>query len=510
MLRLILLLSSLTGSRLLADGPNVVVLLADDLGWKDIGCYGGPVKTPTLDRLAASGARFTDFYSGAAVCSPSRATLLTGRSHLRSGIYSWISDWDQNAHLRLEEVTLAEILKDAGYQTVHLGKWHLGMPTPLKPHKPLPDQHGFDYWFATPNNTQPSHRNPDNFIRNGKRVGRIEGYACQIVVDEAIAWLDLERNPNKPFFLNVWFHEPHAPIAAPAPVVKRYGELSDPAAVYSGTIENTDRAVSRLLKKLSEVAPPEETLIIYASDNGSYRDDRVGHLRGTKGSNYEGGIRVPGIFSWPGQIKAGKVEATPAGLVDLLPTVCGLLKLQPPQRHLDGADLSPVLRGKQDNFARSQPLMWLLPPAAPVGAVRDGQHVLIAHRTYEFPRDQEKLADLKKQIERILREAGTYEEEIRGSTFQKQLFEGFKNPQAERLRGQFIRLNMFNENWIPAIQTGTYGRFELYDLSVDPSQTTNIASDNPALAAELTKRFLDFHSSVMEDAPDWQQTDKDE
>ena len=282
-----LLISAVTVNA--AKRPNVVVLLADDLGWKDIGCYGGPVKTPTLDRLAARGVRFSDFHSGAAVCSPSRATTLTGRQHLRCGVYSWISDWEQNSHLLLREVTLAEVLKSHGYSTVHLGKWHLGLPTRDR-QKPTPADHGLDYWFATGNNAQPSHKNPVNFVRNGVPIRKTEGYACQVVVDEAIAWLDEKRDPDKPFFLNVWFHEPHAPLAAPDEIVSQYGDPKDPAAIYSGTIDNTDRAIARLLKKLEQVDAPENTLIIYSSDNGSYRADRVGHLRGTKGSNFEGGI----------------------------------------------------------------------------------------------------------------------------------------------------------------------------------------------------------------------------
>ncbi len=371
-----------------AKRPNVVMLLADDLGWKDIGCYGGPVKTPTLDRLAAGGVRFTDFYSGAAVCSPSRATLLTGRQHLRAGIYSWIHDSEQNSHLLQREVTLAEVLKSNGYETVHLGKWHLGMPTPQKPNKPTPADHGFDYWFATANNAHPSHKDPVNFIRNGTPVGKTDGYSCQVVVDEAISWLDEKRDPDKPFFLNVWFHEPHAPIAAPDEIVSRYGNLNDPAAIYSGTIDNTDRAIARLLEKLKQVDSPENTLIIYSSDNGSYRADRVGHLRGIKGSNYEGGIRVPGIFYWPGTIAGGRVEHEPAGLVDLLPTICGLLGIDKPQNvHLDGSDLSPLLTGRQDEFVRHQPLFWLLPASGPAVAIRDGRYSLVAHRDYEFPKD---------------------------------------------------------------------------------------------------------------------------
>ena len=492
------------GSLSAAKRPNVVLLLSDDLGWKDIGCYGGPVKTPALDRLAAGGVRFTDFYSGAAVCSPSRATTLTGRQHLRAGIYSWIHDSEQNSHLLQREVTLAEVLKSNGYETVHLGKWHLGMPTPQKPNKPTPADHGFDYWFATANNAQPSHKDPVNFVRNGTPVGKTAGYSCQVVVDEAISWLDEKRDPDKPFFLNVWFHEPHAPLAAPDEIVSRYGNLNDPAAIYSGTIDNTDRAIARLLEKLKQVDSPENTLIIYSSDNGSYRADRVGHLRGIKGSNYDGGIRVPGIFYWPGTIAGGCVEHEPAGLVDLLPTICGLLGIDKPQNvHLDGSDLSPLLMGRQDAFVRHQPLFWLLPASGPAVAIRDGRYSLVAHRDYEFPKDRERMASLRKQIEQVLRKNGSLEDEIRGSTLDKQMFEGFKDREAEQLRGQFILLNMFSESWIPAIKAGTYGRYELFDMAQDSGQTQDVSQQHPDIVAKLKAQLLEINISIMADAPDW-------
>ncbi|MEC7447063.1 MAG: sulfatase-like hydrolase/transferase, partial [Planctomycetota bacterium] len=371
--------------------PNVVVLLADDLGWKDIGCYGGPVQTPALDKLASEGMRFTHFYSGAAVCSPSRAVLLTGRNNLRASIYSWINDQDQRSHLPVNETTLAEVLKSNGFDTAHFGKWHLGMPTARQPDKPTPSEHGFDYWFATANNAQPSHRNPRNFVRNGKPVGELKGYACDLVVEDAIQWLDSRKKTERPFFLNVWFHEPHAPLAAPPDLIETYGQTSDPAAIYSATIANTDQAIARLIKKLQEIDAPENTLIIYASDNGSYRSDRVGDLRGTKGSNYQGGVRVPGIFYWPGHIVKGAVTDTPAGLVDLLQTVCGLAKIAPPERPLDGTDLSPVLRQKSARIQRKQPLFWALPLAGPAFAIREDQYAMVAQREGPIPKDQQAL-----------------------------------------------------------------------------------------------------------------------
>jgi len=483
--------------------PNIVILLADDLGYRDIGCYGGPVKTPALEGLAGKGVRFTDFYSGCAVCSPSRATLLTGRNHIRAGVYSWISDYHQNSHLAEQELTLSKILKSHGYATAHFGKWHLGLPTREK-NKPTPSHHGFDYWFATVNNAQPSHKNPVNFIRNGTPVGKIEGYACRIVVDEAISWLDEKRSPDKPFFLNIWFHEPHAPLAAPETIVSQYGELKNPAAIYSGTIDNTDRAIARLLKKLEEIDSPENTLIVYSSDNGSYRADRVGNLRATKGSNFEGGIRVPGIFCWPSKIKKGHVEHEPAGLVDLLPTVCGLLGIDRPEGvHLDGSDLSLLLIGSENEFTRHQPLFWLLPTSEPAVAIRDGNYSLVGYRDYKLPKDQEKMTTLMKQIVEILRKNGTLEEEIHGSTLQAQMFEGFKDKEAEKLRGQYIRLNMFQESWIPSIKAGGYKRFELFDLTRDPGQRTDVSVQLPGITARLKKKLLEINASVMADAHDW-------
>jgi arylsulfatase A len=430
--------------------PNVVILLADDLGYKDVGCYGGPVQTPAIDQLAKDGVRFTDFYSGCAVCSPSRATLLTGRHHIRTGVYSWIHDEGQNSHLLLSERTIAEILKDRGYSTAHIGKWHLGLPTKNRA-KPTPSQHGFDYWFTTWNNASPSHKNPNNFIRNGQEVGPLEGYSCQLVADEAIDWLDNHRHPKAPFLLNLWFHEPHAPIAAPDEIVSTYGELKDKAAIYSGTIDNTDRAIGRVVEKLQTMGVRENTLIIYASDNGSYRDDRVGNLRGKKGSNWDGGIRVPGIFSWPAVIAKNKVEKQPAGLVDILPTLCGLLKLEVPQdRMIDGSDLSPMLRGKPGSFKRHQPMFWHLQKSRPIVAMRDGDFSLVANPDYEIP-----------------------------------------------------TTNMFQERWIPKVKDGGYKNFQLFDLSKDPGQTQNIATDNPELLKKLKAKLLEINQSIMADGTDW-------
>ncbi|NNJ70521.1 MAG: sulfatase-like hydrolase/transferase [Kiritimatiellales bacterium] len=430
------------------------MLLADDLGYGDLGCYAGPVKTPALDELAARGVRFTDFYSGAAVCSPSRAVLLTGRHHIRTGVYSWIENKSQRSHLLEREITLAEVLKSAGYSTAHFGKWHLGLPNETMD-KPTPADHGFDYWFATENNAKPSHRDPINFIRNGEQVGRLEGYSCQLVVDEALQWMEKRPDQTRPFFINLWFHEPHRPLAAPDELTKRYGDADSELAVYSGTIDHTDRAIARLLERLQAEGIADDTLIIYASDNGSTQQERTGGLRSKKGSNWEGGIRVPGIFCWPGHLPAGKLESAPAGLVDVLPTVCGLLDIEPPDIHLDGSDLTGLLTGRAEDFNRHQPLFWHLQKSLPIVAMRDGDWSLVADPDYELSTK-----------------------------------------------------NKFDEKWIPAIKSGDYKNYRLFNLKNDPAQKHDLAAANPERVERLRKKLLEINQSVMADGPDWHETEE--
>ena len=273
-----------------------------------------------------------------------------------------------------------------------------------------------------------------------------------MVVDEAISWLESHRDRQKPFFLNVWFHEPHAPIAAPEEIITEYGEPGDRAAIYSATIDNTDRAVARLLEKLEQIDPGREnTLIVYASDNGSYRDDRTGILRGRKGQNWEGGIRVPGIFCWPGTIAPGAVRGEPAGLVDILPTVCGLLEFEKPAgRHLDGADLTPLLTGRGGAFKRHQPLFWHLQKSRPIVAIRDGEWSLVADPDYELSTS-----------------------------------------------------NMFQEKWIPKIKSGSYTNYRLYHLGEDPRQQHDVADEHPELLRRLKAKLRQINASVMADGADW-------
>ena len=478
--------------------PNVVTLLVDDLGYRDIGCYGGPVNTPVLDTLAAEGVRFTDFHSGAPVCSPSRATFLTGRNHIRAGVYSVLSEQRHRMHLLRSETTLAEVLKDEGYGTAHFGKWHLGMPINNRDN-PTPTEHGFDYWFGLVNGAHPSHKDPTNFLRNGKPVGPMKGYSCQIVVDEAIDWIDKKRDADAPFFINIWFNEPHAVIAAPDEIVSEYGALNDQAAIYNGTIDNTDRAIGRLIAKLERLGQLDNTIIHYSSDNGSYRQERSGELRGKKGSHHEGGHRVPGIFYWKGKIPGGRVEDEPAGAVDLLPTICGLLGIEKPRGvFLDGSDLTPLLTGT-GSFERHQPLFWM---NGSTMALRMGNHTLLAPNTARLPFDNTKANRLLQQTELAL--GDDLQKELGGLNLRSRMFNGrFANPKANRLRDEFRSLFYFNEALIPLMKKGGVDRVQLYDLANDISQEQDIASENPEIVARMKKQANQLYKSVMADGPEY-------
>ena len=259
--------------------PNIVVVLCDDLGYGDLACYGHPhIKTPNLDRMAKQGIRLTDCYSAAPVCSPSRVGLLTGRSPNRAGVYDWIPASTKprpgarhRVHMRKSEVAIPALLKAAGYATCMVGKWHCNAAF-NSPKQPQPGDFGFDHWFATQNNASPSHANPKNFVRNGKPVGPLEGYSCQLVADEAIDWLErhLDKNPKQPFFLYMPFHEPHEPVASPAKLVAGYRDVAEKKAQaeYFANVENMDKATGKLLAALKRLGVDEDTLVVFTSDNG--------------------------------------------------------------------------------------------------------------------------------------------------------------------------------------------------------------------------------------------------
>lgn len=348
-----------------AKRPNLVIMLCDDLGYGDLGCYGHPViRTPNLDRMAAEGARLTRCYSASPVCSPSRAGLFTGRNPNRLGIRDWIPQ-DSGIYLRTEETTLPELLKNAGYRTCLSGKWHLN--SKMDGSEPDPGDHGFDHWFSTQNNAIPSHENPVNFVRNGKPAGPMQGNSSRLIADEAIEFA--RRNNESPFALFITFHAPHEPVATPEEWISRYRDksLSEDQAIYYGSVSLVDEQVGRILREIDQIAGDEETLFVFTSDNGPETLNRYrtanrsygspGPLRGMKLHVTEAGYRVPGIVRWKGAIPPGSELDEPVCSLDLLPTLAGLLDLALPAGvELDGASLLPLLRGERPR--RPHPLFW--------------------------------------------------------------------------------------------------------------------------------------------------------
>ncbi len=367
--------------------PNIVILLCDDLGYGDLSCFANPVMhTPHLDKLAADGLKLTHCYSSAPVCSPSRAGLMTGRIPNRLGIRDWIPA-QSGIFLRPSEVTIAQLLKDAGFRTAHAGMWHLNSKTDGS--ERTPGEAGFDHWLYTQNNAAPSHLDPTNFIRNGKPAGKLTGASSHLVVAEALEVL--EANKDRPFFLNLWFHEPHEPVAAAEEFLKLYpGEDNLDRRHYHGDVSQMDAAVGKLLKYLDDHKLRDNTFIFFTSDNGPETLNRYkganrsygspGPLRGMKLHITEAGYRVPGIVRWPGHTKAGSVSTEPVCNVDLLPTICAIAGARLPERKLDGANIAPMFEGKP--IDRPHPLYWQYDFAISrpwVVSLRDGPWKLLAN-----------------------------------------------------------------------------------------------------------------------------------
>jgi len=366
--------------------PNIVVFLADDLGYGDLGCYGHPIiQTPNLDTFAKESTRFTQFYSASAVCSPSRSAILTGRTPYRNGVFNWIPE-GREIHLRASEIALPKLLKEQGYTTCHVGKWHLNGHF-NKPTQPQPNDHGYDWWLATQNNAAPSHENPSNFVRNGQPVGKLEGYSAPLIVDEAATWLKEHRDKSKPFFLSVWTHEPHYPIKASPEYKAKYPDLTDDVQrEHHANVTQLDHAFGKLMRTLDELKLTDNTVIIFTSDNGPEGDGikspgrgSTGGLRGRKRAVYEGGIRVPGIVRWPGKTKPGTTSDVPVIGSDIFVTAVGIAGAKlPSDRVLDGGNILAAIEGRAVDRAR--PLYWrcAIAPGPLKTAMRIGDWKILA------------------------------------------------------------------------------------------------------------------------------------
>ena len=391
--------------------PNIVIFLADDLGWGDLGVQGHPViKTPNLDAFAKQGARLTQCYAASAVCSPSRSAILTGRTPYRNGVFTWIPE-GRDVHLRTSELALPRLLRERGYATCHVGKWHLNSHF-NQPTQPQPGDHGYDWWLATQNNAAPSHENPTNFVRNGRPVGPVKGYSAPFIVDEAVTWLREHRDPAKPFLLSVWTHEPHYPIKSDPAFKALYPDLADDIQrEHHANVTQLDHAFGRLMRALDELKLTGETLVFFTSDNGPEGDGirspgrgSTGGLRGRKRSVYEGGIRVPGLVRWPGRVAPDSVSDEPVIGSDIFVTALRAAGAPvPSDRVIDGGDLLPSLAGRP--VERARPLYWrcVIAPEPLKTAMRIGDWKILADEglttfeLYNLRRDRAEKTELSAQ-----------------------------------------------------------------------------------------------------------------
>ena len=484
MLACLALLPAVLAPARAADRPNIVLLMGDDHGWEETGYNGHAyLQTPVLDTMAAEGLRLDRFYAGHPSCSPTRGSVLTGRHPVRYGTFA------PNWSMRPEEITVAHLLRDAGYATGHFGKWHVGT---VKAGSPLnPGAMGFDEWL--------SH---DNFFelhptlsRNGGPPERFEGESSAIVVDVAIRFIERSTGAGKPFLAVVWFGSPHEPYSGLEEDLALYDEL--PARYADRTVPLTsnetglqierplgdvlreryaeitamDRAIGTLREYLEEAGLRENTLLWYNGDNGTPRSGLAETpLRGLKGTMYEGGIRVHGIIEWPAQIPEPRTSDVAAVTSDILPTLAALAGQPVPDRPLDGIDLEPLIDGRM--ASRPAPIFfWSFDVGGLAG--RD-------HDPYIEPPLQAGTTPLVKLMNGI----------------PTRIFENFHYPAVdpEDFGGAWVML----EDDYKLVVGGSRGSgAELFDLRADRAESRNLAGDEPAVLEELQASLRAWQESVL-------------
>ncbi len=425
--RIILFIYLLAFSAHAAKQPNLVLILADDLGWADLSCYGNDLhETPHLDKLAKQGVRFTDAYAASPVCTPTRVATLTGKHPARLHM----TIWRESAHNRgnrkllqpicvdslpVKHLTLAEILKEAGYFNAHYGKWHVGRA------ESYPQAHGFHLnvggtlWGAPQTFWYPY--NGDSYFRDWRYVPDLEpgsegDYLTDRLTDKALAMMEQQVKAQRPFYLNLWYHTVHTPIEGKPELVERYSKKVKPDSIrknphYAAMVHSLDENVGRVLAKLDQLGIAEDTLVVFTSDNGGFVNTcrlnkglQVANnspLRNGKGSCYEGGVRVPLIVRGPGVAK-GKTSAEPVYACDLYPTLLRTAGLGDKAKEgVDGVDFTPVLLDPKAELPR-EALYFHYPhyylTTTPVSAMRKGDWKLLEY----FEDGRVELFNLKKDI----------------------------------------------------------------------------------------------------------------
>jgi len=340
------------GRQKTARKPNVVLIFTDDQGSIDVNCYGAKdLYTENLDRLAAEGTRFTQFYVGAPVCSPSRAALMTGRYPRCAGLLSNAPSDKGRPGMPSEQVTIAEMMKSAGYATGHIGKWHLGY-TP----ETMPNGQGYDYSFGHMGGCIDNYShffywqgpNRHDLWRNGQEVWHEGEFFGDLMVDECKNFIDGHR--DEPFFLYWAINMPHYPLQGIEKWRKKYEHLEDPRRIYAAFVSTMDELIGKVVRHLDESGLRENTLIIWLSDHGHSIESRTfsgggssGDYRGHKFTLWEGGLRVPCIVSWPGRIGQNAVRNQMAASIDWMPTIAEYCGVKPPDVNIDGKSIVPVI-----------------------------------------------------------------------------------------------------------------------------------------------------------------------
>lgn len=430
--------------------PNFVLLLADDMGYADPSCFGGKaVSTPNLDRLADGGMKLTQFYAGSAVCTPTRASVLTGRYPLRFDVRQHFPD--DESHLPATAVTLPGLLQAAGYATAHVGKWHLGglhqKHIRDRAHSiPGPHQHGFDHYLCQ-NEEQP-HRGKMGrertlyreggtcLIRDEENVPPSDPYYhrhfTDINGDETVRLIEQFAAEDKPFFVNVWWLVPHMPYEpAPEPFWGQTAAegISNDQHRFRSMVAHMDHKIGQIVAKLKELGIRDNTFILFTSDNGGAYEADVGPFKGGKTDLHEGGIRVPMIASWPGRIPTGTTSNVLGHTNDILPTFCAAAGVEVPTKtQVDGLNLLPVLTGERTTLSRG-PIFWQL--------------------------------DLYRHLQRHYPKPKPFATEV-----------------ARRGRWKLLALD---------------GKpVELFDVESDPAETTNLLKKEAEIAAELESELRQF------------------
>lgn len=466
--------------------PNVVLLLGDDHGWDETGYNGHPyLHTPVLDEMAATGLQMNRFYSASPVCSPTRGSIITGRHPNRYGTFT------PGHSIRPEEISIASLMQEAGYATAHFGKWHLG---PVKSASPTnPAAFGFDEYLSHDNFFE---MNPP-LSRNGAEPVIFEGESSEILVREAQQFMDQALEQGKPFFVVIWYGSPHEPYSGLPEDLALYDDLPEDfgdrmvklTSNETGSrverlqrevlqerfaeITAMDRSIGQLRNYLEEKGQRSNTMLWYFGDNGTPQEaNATVPFRGEKGDIYEGGIRVPAVLEWPERISKRMVSDMPMVSSDVLPTLCSLAGIPLPDRPIDGLDISPVFEGRMDQ--RPEPIeFWN-------GRARNGGEGLEEYIDPELQKGTTPLVKLMNGIP-------------------TRNFKNYRQPDIEE--GDFSGPRALLDNPYKLVihgGTGQEAKRELFDLSSDPAEKTNLYEQETERAKQMEKELRSWQESVLE------------